>query len=145
MVKDVEELSPEFQVAALGEPRFLEYREIHVAEIRTKDCVAPAIAECSCRWYRKGRGIQPVRDALRAGVRIHAGYAIRPLVNEVAVAEGVRSDVHGIRESGANDPKGRNMPAGSQLASETGTEQPVAASQGHVVQQVEREVVTDVA
>ena len=78
-------------------------------------------------------------------IRVNASDAIRPLVDEIAVPEGVRPDVDGIGDACAQDSERRDPPAREQLAAEARAKEPMALTERHVIQEVEGKVLADVA
>jgi len=111
MVKNIEEFGAELE-AGLAEFGFLEHGEVHVAEVGPIDRVAAAIAEGTNFRHREGCGIEPVGDGLWVGIWANASHAIRTLVDEIAIPESVRPDVHGIGDACAQNSERRDPPAG---------------------------------
>ena len=136
MVKDIEEFGAELE-AGLAEPGFLERGEVHVAEAGPVDRVAAAIAECTCYRHRKGCGIEPTGDRLWIGIGVNAGHAIRPLVDEIAVPEGVRPDVDSVGDACAQNSQSRDAPARDKPAAKARAKEPMAPTDRHVIQEVE--------
>src|SRR4029077_4319927 len=95
MVKDIEEFGAELEIAGLAEFGFLEHGEVHVTEVGAIDRVAAAIAKGSnSRDGEPGR-VEPLGSGLWMRIRINARDAIRTLVDEIAVPEGIRPDIEG--------------------------------------------------
>src|SRR4029077_8250525 len=63
----------------------------------------------------------------------------------IAVPEGVRPDVDGISDACAQNSERRDLPAREQLAGEARVKEPMALTEGHLIQEVEGKVLADVA
>src|SRR5580658_9106841 len=144
MVKDIEEFGAELE-AGLTEFGFLEHGEVHIAEVRPVDDIAAAIAKRPRGRHGKRRRVEPVGSGLRMRIRINASDAIRPLVDEIAVPEGVGPDVDGIGNACAQNSERRDPPAREQLAAEARAKEPMALTERHAIEEVEGKVLADVA
>ncbi len=111
MVKDIEEFGAELEVTRFAEFRLLQHGEVHIAEIRPIDGIAAAIAKGPRGRHGERRRVEPVGNGLRMCIRINASNAIWPLVDEIAVPEGVRPDVNGIGDACAQNSQRRDAPA----------------------------------
>ena len=123
----------------------LQHGEIYIAKIRPVDGIAAAIAKRPRGRHGERRRVEPVGNGLWMGIRVNASDAIRPLVDEIAVPEGVRPDVDGIGDACAQDSERRDPPAREQLAAEARAKEPMALTERHVIQEVEGKVLADVA
>src|SRR5260370_27263564 len=145
MVKDIEEFGAKLEVAGLAEFGFLEHGEVHVAEVGAIDRVAAAIAKRPRGRHGERRRVEPIGNGLWIRMRINVSDAIRTLVGEIAVPEGVRPDVDGIGDACAQNSERRDPPAREQLAAEARAKEPMALTERHVIQEVEGKVLADVA
>ena len=145
MVKDIEEFGAELDVARFAEFCLFQHGEVHIAETRPVDGIAAAIAKVARGRYGERRRVEPVSNGLWMRIRINACDAVRPLVDEIAVPEGVRPDVDGIGDACAQDSERRDPPAREQLAAESRAKEPMALTERHVIQEVEGKVLADVA
>src|SRR5580658_6919770 len=133
MVKDIEEFGAELKVAGLAEFCFLEHGEVHVAEVGPIDRVSAAIAKCSRRRHGERRRIKPVGNGLWMRIRINAGDAIRTLVDEIAVPEGIRPNIDGIGDSRPQNSQRGDAPARRQFAAEARAENAMSFTEWHVI------------
>src|SRR5580700_5792 len=145
MVEDIEEFSAELEVTRSAELCLLQHGEIHIAKIRPVDDIAAAIAKRPRGRHGERRRVEPVGNGLRMRIRINASDAIRPLVDEIAVPEGVRPDVDRIGDACAQDSERRDPPPREQLAAEARAKKPMARTERYVIQEVEGKVLADVA
>ena len=99
MVKDIEEFGAELEVPRFAESCLLQHREVHIAEAGPIDRVAAAIAKRPRGRHGERRRIEPISSGLWMRIRINASNAIRTLIGEIAVPEGVRPDIDGIGDA----------------------------------------------
>src|SRR5579863_607689 len=118
MVKDIEEFGAELDVTRSTEFCLLQHGEIYIAEIRPVDGIAAAIAKRPRGRHGERRRVEPVANGLWMRIRINASDAVRPLVDEIAIPEGVRPDVNGIGDACAENSQRGDAPARRQFALE---------------------------
>ena len=111
MVKDIKEFGAELEVTRFAEFCLLQHGEVHIAEIRPIDGIAAAIAKGPRGWHGERRRVEPVANGLWMHIRINASDAVGPLVDEIAVPEGVRPDVDGIGDACAQNSQRGDAPA----------------------------------
>jgi hypothetical protein len=78
-------------------------------------------------------------------IRINASDAIRSLVDEIAVPEGVRPDVDGVGDACAQDSERRDPPPREQLTAKARAKEPMALTKRHVMEEVDGKVLSDLA
>src|SRR5271156_4802955 len=118
MVKDIKEFGAELEVTRFAEFCLLQHGEVHIAEIRPVDGIAAASAKGPRGRHGECRRVEPVANGLWMRIWINASDAVRPLVDEIAVPEGVRPYVDGIGDACAQNSQRGDAPARRQFAVE---------------------------
>src|SRR4029077_5677221 len=109
------------------------------------DRVAAAIAKRPNSWHGERGRVEPVGSGLWMRIRINARDAIRTLVDEMAVPEGIRPDIDGIGDACSQNSQRGDAPARRQFAAEARAKEPMALTERHVIQEVEGKVLPHIA
>src|ERR1700681_3112184 len=105
MVDDIEKLGSKFEGLGFCEPGLFQKRHVELLERRSVECIPRQVPERAGGWCGERARVEKLqaRRSRRRRIFRTPSYAIRPLVREIAIPEGVSAIVDGIRHTSTED------------------------------------------